>query len=54
MLLITPQYILNQATFLSTRVKRGDQLLSYVDKTDEAHDLRYALANNKQDIRLQI
>jgi hypothetical protein len=38
-------------TNLSTRIKRGDQPLSYVDKTAEAHDLRYALANNNQDIR---
>ena len=33
-------------TNLSTRIKRGDQPLSYVDKTAQAHDLKYALANN--------
>ncbi len=38
-------------TNLSTRIKRGDQPLSYVDKTAEAHGLKYALANNNQDIR---
>jgi len=38
-------------TNLSTRIKRGDQPLSYVDKTAQAHDLKYALANNNQDIR---
>ena len=38
-------------TNLSTRIKRGDQPLSYVDKTAEAYDLKYALANNNQDIR---
>jgi len=41
-------------TNLSTRIKRGDQPLSYVDKTAEAHDLKYALANNNQDIKQQI
>ena len=38
-------------TNLSTRIKRGDVPLSYVDKTAQAHDLKYALANNNQDIR---
>ena len=38
-------------TSLSTRIKRGDVPLSYVDKTAQAHDLRYGLANNNQDIR---
>ena len=38
-------------TNLSTRIKRGDQPLSNVDKTAEAHDLKYALANNNQDKR---
>jgi hypothetical protein len=32
-------------------IQRGDVPLSYVDKTAQAHDLRYGLANNNQDIR---
>ena len=38
-------------TNLETRIRRGDKPLSYVDKTAEAHDLRYALARTDQDVR---
>ena len=38
-------------TNLETRIRRGDKPLSYVDKTAEAHDLRYSLANTEQDVR---
>ena len=31
--------------------KDKNSLVSYVDKTAEAHDFKYALANNNQDIR---
>jgi len=39
----SPAVYSGPGTNLSTRIKRGDQPLSYVDKTTEAHDLRYAL-----------
>ena len=38
-------------TNLETRIRRGDRPLSYVDKTAQAHDLRYALARTDQDVR---
>ena len=38
-------------TNLTTRLKRGDVGLSYVDRTANAHDIRYGLALNDDDIR---
>ena len=38
-------------TQLETRLRRGDKPLSYVDTVDQAHDLRYGLAQTEADVR---
>ena len=41
---IAPAVFSGPGTNLETRIRRGDKPLSYVDKTAEAHDIRYQLA----------
>ena len=49
--LYSPAVYSGPGTNLETRIRRGDKPLSYVDKTAQAHDLRYALARTDQDVR---
>jgi Phospholipase A2-like domain len=48
---IAPAVFSGPGTNLETRIRRGDKPLSYVDKTAEAHDIRYQLATNEADIK---
>ena len=48
---IAPAVYSGPGTHLETRIRRGDKPLSYVDKTAQAHDLRYQLAKNEGDIK---
>ena len=48
---IAPAVYSGPGTNLETRIRRGDKPLSYVDKTAQAHDLRYQLAKNEGDIK---
>ena len=48
---IAPAVYSGPGTDLETRIRRGDKPLSYVDKTAQAHDLRYQLAKNEGDIK---
>ena len=49
---IAPAVFSGPGTQLETRIRRGDKPLSYVDKTAQAHDLRYQLATSEADIKL--
>jgi hypothetical protein len=48
---IVPAMYSGAGTKLEIRIRRGDKPLSYVDKTAQAHDLRYQLAKNEGDIK---
>ena len=49
--LTTPRDIQDQEQIYQLESKEAINPVSYVDKTAQAHDLKYALANNNQDIR---
>ena len=49
---IAPAVFSGPGTQLETRIRRGDKPLSYVDKTAQAHDLRYQLAKNEADVKI--
>ena len=46
-----PAVFSGPGTNLEVRLKRGDQPLSAVDKEAEAHDIRYLLAKNEDDVK---
>ena len=48
---IAPAVYSGPGTHLETRIRRGDKPLSYVDTTAQAHDIRYQLARNEQDVK---
>lgn len=48
---IAPAVFSGPGTQLETRIKRGDKPLSYVDKTAQAHDIRYQLATSEADVK---
>ena len=48
---IAPAAFSGPGTQIETRIRRGDKPLSYVDKTAEAHDIRYQLAKTEADVK---
>ena len=48
---IAPTVYSGPGTQLETRIRRGDKPLSYVDKTAQAHDIRYQLAKTEADVK---
>ena len=48
---IAPATFSGPGTQIETRIRRGDKPLSYVDKTAQAHDIRYQLAKTEADVK---
>lgn len=48
---IAPAAYSGAGTQIELRIRRGDKPLSYVDKTAQAHDIRYQLAKTEADVK---